>query len=67
MTTAAQDFINAEMKRRTDLVESEEFRNKCVEVAKKLGITPKEWNENKAAILLFMANEYCKIENTLIN
>jgi hypothetical protein len=67
MTTAAQDFINAEMKRRTDLVESEEFRTKCVEVAKKLGITPKEWNENKAAILLFMANEYCKIENTLIN
>jgi hypothetical protein len=65
MKTTAQEFINAEMKRRTDLVESVEFRTKCVEVAKKLGITPKEWNENKVAILMLMANEFCKIENTL--
>jgi hypothetical protein len=47
MKTTVQEFINAEMKRRTDLVESA------------------EWNENKVAILMLMANEFCKIENTL--
>jgi hypothetical protein len=61
----ATEMINAEMKRRTDLVECLEFRTKCVEVAKKLGITAEEWNKNKVGILLFMANEFCAIENKL--
>jgi hypothetical protein len=41
----ATEMIKAEMKRRTDLVECLEFRTKCVEVAKKLGITAEEWNK----------------------
>ena len=61
----ATEMITAEMKRRTDLVECLEFRKSAVELAKKLGITAKEWNENKMAILLMLANEFCSIENKL--
>lgn len=61
----ATEMINAEMKRRTDLVECLEFRKSAVELAKKIGITAKEWNQNKMAILLMLANEFCAIENKL--
>ncbi len=61
----ATEMIKAEMKRRTDLVECLEFRQSAVELAKKLGITAKEWNENKMPILLMLANEFCSIENKL--
>ena len=61
MTT--QTFIQTEMKRRTDLVESVEFRTKCADIAQKMGITAEEWNNNKVAILMYFANEFCKIEN----
>ena len=64
MTTAKQ-MITEQLERRTNLVEDIKFRKQCVEVAKKLGITSKEWNENKTSILLFMANEFCKIENSI--
>lgn len=59
------DLIKAELKRRTDLVECLEFRKSSIELAKKLGITAKEWNENKMLILLMFANEFCAIENKL--
>jgi hypothetical protein len=61
----AQEFIKAELKRRTDLVECLEFRKLAVELAKKMGITAQEWNNNKAGILLLLANEFCAKENQL--
>ena len=45
--TNAEQFIKDEFKRRTDLINDENFRIKCIEVAKQMGITAKEWNESK--------------------
>ncbi len=59
----AQDFITSEFARRTDLIDDVNFRKICVRMAKALGITAQEWNENKAMLMLFFANEYCAIEN----
>lgn len=61
----AEEMIKVELKRRSDLVECLQFRKQAVKVAKKLGITAKEWNENKMGILLMLANEFCAIENEL--
>jgi len=55
--------IQSEFKRRTDLIENPEFRKLAVKAAKELGITAKEWNTNKVALLMFFANEFCAIEN----
>ena len=62
--TEAQNYIDKALQRRFDLVENEEFRKAAVELAKKLGVTAKEWNENKIDILLHFANEYCGIEDS---
>lgn len=61
----ASEMIQTELKRRSDLVECLQFRKQAVKVAKKLGITSEEWNKNKMAILLMLANEFCKKENEL--
>ena len=61
----AQEWIKAQWKRRTDLIESEEFRLNCIEVMKKMGISAKEWNENMAGLLMFMANEVCGMEDKM--
>jgi hypothetical protein len=61
----AEQIIKAELKRRSDLVECLQFRKQAVKVAKKLGITSEEWNKNKMAILLMLANEFCARENEL--
>ena len=63
MTTQAQTTIKAEFKRRMDLVNCPDFRKFAADAAKKLGVTAQEWNQNKAAILLMLANEACGIEN----
>ena len=55
--------IESEMKRRTDLAEDPKFIQLCIEAAKKMGISAKEWNDNMAYIVLYFANEYCSIEN----
>jgi hypothetical protein len=55
--------IESEWKRRTDLIENSEFVKSCIEVSKKLGVTAKEWNENRAGLLMFFANEFCNKEN----
>ena len=61
--TTATEMIQTEMKRRTDLVYDEAFRTSCAKIAKEVGITAEEWNSNRAAICLLMANEVCRIEN----
>jgi hypothetical protein len=48
-----------------DLVNNPTFVKSCVESAKKLGITAKEWNENKAMLCLYFANQICSMENQL--
>lgn len=60
-----KNFIKTEYQRRLDLVNDVNFRKSCVELAKKLGITAEEWNENKAMLLLYFANEFCGIENKI--
>jgi hypothetical protein len=59
----AKQMIKNEMDLRMSIVNDKEFRLQAVEVAKKLGITAQEWNENKAIILLFMANEMISMDN----
>jgi hypothetical protein len=59
----AQDFIQAEMKRRTDLVNDAKFREICVKYVKEMGVSAKEWNENKVHFLMMFANEFCRKEN----
>ena len=61
MTT--QITIESEFKKRTDLIENAEFRAKVAEYCKQIGMTAKDWNENKAGILMMMANEVCGLEN----
>lgn len=58
-------MINQELKRREELVMDENFRKKCIEFCKEIGITAKEWNENKMAICLMIANRFCKFEDEL--
>jgi hypothetical protein len=59
----AQDFIQAEMKRRTDLVNDAKFREICVKHINAMGVSAKEWNENKVHFLMIFANEFCRKEN----
>lgn len=61
--TAALHTVQSEWQRRIDLIENPTFISKCATIAKEMGITAKEWNENKAIILLMFANQYCKLEN----
>ena len=57
MTNAqAQIEIKKEWNRRQDLVECPKFRKLSAEMAKKLGITAKDWNENRAYFLIV----FCK-------
>jgi hypothetical protein len=69
MTTATDnptlDPIKSELKRRMDLVNNPKFVKECIGMLKKLGITAKEWNENKASIILLLANETIKAENAM--
>jgi hypothetical protein len=59
----AKQMIKNEMDLRMSIVNDKEFRLQAVEVAKKLGLTAQEWNENKAMILLFIANEMISMDN----
>jgi hypothetical protein len=61
----ATQFINAEFQRRIDLIENAEFCNKMAILAQEIGISAKEWNENKAVILMTFANKYCQLQNEL--
>ena len=61
--TTAQEFIKKEMDLRLKLVHNPNFINDCIKIAKKMGITAEEWNNNKAALLLFMANEAISKDN----
>lgn len=58
-----KQFLEKEMQRRMVLVENEEFRKSCLKIAEIMGISQKEWNENKAFFWLYFANEVCKFEN----
>jgi len=55
--------IESETKRRTDLVNDENFRIKCSKIAKDIGISAEEWNSNRVVICLMLANQFCEIEN----
>lgn len=59
----AQITIQTELKRRTDLIENPVFIQKAIEVVKMMGISSEEFNNNKMAILMLIANEFCAIEN----
>ena len=59
----ANELVKNEMNLRMSLINYEKFRIEAVEVAKQLGFTAQEWNENKAMILLFMANEMIAMDN----
>lgn len=57
--------IKSELKRRTDLIADSAFINKAIEIAKIMGISSNEFNNNRAAILMLIANEFCKLENNI--
>ena len=56
-----------EMKRRTDLVNCSTFRTMCAEAAPGLGFSVNEWNKHKTMILLMMANEMIKRQDSETN
>ena len=59
----AQVTIQTELKRRTDLIENPLFIEKAIEAVKMMGISSEEFNNNRMAILMLIANEFCAIEN----
>jgi hypothetical protein len=59
----AQQFISNEMEVRMKVIETPGFIEMAIEAAKQLGITAKEWNENKSMILMMFANEIIGIDN----
>lgn len=59
----AKDFISNEMDLRMKLIESSEFIQTAIKVAKQMGITADEWNNNMGMILLLFANEVIGIDN----
>lgn len=60
------EMVETEIKRRFDLVEDSEFRSIMADFCKENNLcTAKEWNENRAEILLFLANKVCGIENEI--
>lgn len=59
----AKDFISNEMDLRMKLIESPEFIQTAIKVAKQMGITADEWNNNMGMILLLFANEVIGIDN----
>lgn len=61
-----KELIKAELKRRFDLINNKEFVNICIDTVKRLGMTAKEWNKNKAPLLMMFANEAIGIENKII-
>ena len=62
----ARQFIDTEMNRRRDLIEDPDFRKLCIEAAQNMGVTAKEWNDNKMFFLMMFANKACKIEDDLL-
>ncbi len=62
-TMTNQITFQSEWKRRQDLIDNPKFRESCIEVAKKLGVTAEEWNANKVYFILYFANEMCAREN----
>lgn len=58
-----QVTIQTELKRRTDLIENPLFIEKAIEAVKMMGISSEEFNNNRMAILMLIANEFCAIEN----
>lgn len=61
--TETKDFISNEMNLRMKLIESPEFIQTAIKVAKQMGITADEWNNNMGGILLLFANEVIGIDN----
>ena len=56
--------IQDEMKRREDLVFCPQFRSMCAEAAPNLGISVGEWNKHKVMLMLMVANEIIKIQDS---
>lgn len=56
-TTSAEQFINEQMELRMNLIYNPEFVQKCIEYVQSIGMSAQHWNENRAGILMWMANE----------
>ena len=63
--TETKMTTTSEFQRRAELVQNPDFISKMIILAKEIGITTKEWNENKMTILMMFANQYCQLENEL--
>jgi|LakMenEpi03Aug12_release.lakeMendotaPanAssembly.Ray.scaffolds.fasta_scaffold3698756_1 hypothetical protein len=55
--------FKTEWSRREDLINNEDFRKLVAEYVQKIGVSAKTWNENKAGILTYIANEVCGHQN----
>jgi hypothetical protein len=58
-----QITVKGEFKKRMDLINDSNFRKECAKYAQQIGITEQEWNQNKAGILMMIANEVCGIQD----
>lgn len=59
----AQQMIENEFDLRMKLIEDKKFIQDCIKIAKQVGITAKEWNDNKGMWLLYFANELIGVDN----
>lgn len=61
--TNAQAFIQNELDRRMNFVNDPKFREMVRDQFVALGVTPEDWNTNKAFYYMMVANEFCAIQN----
>lgn len=52
----ASQFIEEQMRMRLELIQNPTFVKECIGYVQSLDITAEEWNENKAGILMILAN-----------
>jgi hypothetical protein len=63
MKNNTQEFIKNELWLRRKLYNTPEFIKESIKIAKALGVTAEQWNENKELILMHIANEIIGLDN----
>ena len=57
--------IENQIERRMNFVEDPKFRKLVAQKMKELGVSPQEWKENAWVYYMYIANEFCAIEDGL--
>lgn len=55
--SSVEQFITSQMNLRLELIHNPIFIEQCISYVKSIGMSAEEWNQNKAGILMMIANE----------